>query len=144
MDTRIQRKNQDAEGIQVQMQVRDETNGLNVTSKVYKFADMLRMEDLEKIASARCQGSLSVSWRSPGFRSVLKTLFESAGEEADLRFQTTILLAKNDQLFNLVEETLKVLLECTPKLRSRCCEVLDIYHDTQRRVQVSPKVHFSC
>jgi hypothetical protein len=134
-DTMIQRKTRG--GVQAQVQVQHETNSLKVNSMVYKLAEMLGMEDLQDIASARCQACLAGAYSYAGFSSVLKTLFESTREEDNLRVRAIIFLARKDKQGDLREDTIEVLKEYEPKLWEICHKVLEEYQDTEEDTYIA-------
>ncbi|KAK7887592.1 hypothetical protein LTR67_009493 [Exophiala xenobiotica] len=98
---------------------------LKVNTLVYKCADMLGLDGLMHMASARFMTDAKLAFEMDGFEDPLRLLYESTrSDDRDLRFEVTCLCVENHDLLEIRKKTIAVMREHEPNVWSVSVELL--------------------
>ncbi|KAK5467447.1 hypothetical protein LTS15_000420 [Exophiala xenobiotica] len=98
---------------------------LKVNTLVYKCADMLGLDGLMHMASARFMTDAKLAFEMDGFEDPLRLLYESTrSDDRNLRFEVTCLCVENHDLLEIRKKTFAVMREHEPNVWSVSVELL--------------------
>lgn len=98
---------------------------LKVNALMYKTAEMLGIDDLKTLASARFMRDAEAGFEMDGFEEPARLLYESTStDDRDLRFKVTQLCVENYDVLEIRTKTLAILRQHGPNVWHVTVELL--------------------